>query len=120
MSKSIQVTVTTFPHTTRKSRFHQSSPTRRYPGRIKYQQIKYRINTTNESVDTEDNKHRGVRACVRAAEKKALPKKFMRSDKSSQMRVFYVGLIVEGVNEDITPGQELEKEIRQQRREGER
>lgn len=49
---------------------------------------------------------------VRAAEKKALPKKFMRSDKSSQMRVFYVGLIVEGVNEDITPGQELEEEIR--------
>lgn len=38
----------------------------------------------------------------------------MRSDKSSQMRVFYVGLIVEGVNEDITPGQELEEEIRQQ------
>lgn len=37
----------------------------------------------------------------------------MRSDKSSQMRVFYVGLIVEGVNEDITPGQELEEEIRQ-------
>lgn len=30
------------------------------------------------------------------------------------MRVFYVGLIVEGVNEDITPGQELEEEIRQQ------
>lgn len=55
-----------------------------------------------------------MRTCVRAAEKKALPKKFMRSDKSSQMRVFYVGLIVEGVNEDITPGQELEEEIRQQ------
>lgn len=105
MSKSIQVTVTTYLHTTRKSRFHQSSPTRRYPGRIKYQQIKYRINTTNEPVDTEDNKHSGLRA----AEKKALPKKFMRSDKSSQMRVFYVGLIVEGVNEDITPGQELEE-----------
>lgn len=44
----------------------------------------------------------------------------MRSDKSSQMRVFYVGLIVEGVNEDITPGQELEEEIRQQGREGEK
>lgn len=57
--------------------------------------------------------------CVRAAEKKALPKKFMRSDKSSQMRVFYVRLIVEGVNEDITPGQELEEEIRQRGEEGE-
>lgn len=42
----------------------------------------------------------------------------MRSDKRSQMRVFYVGLIVEGVNEDITPGQELEEEIRQQGGEG--
>lgn len=50
---------------------------------------------------------------MRAARKKALPKKFMRSDKSSQMRGFYVGLIVEGVNEDITPGRELEEEIGQ-------
>lgn len=36
------------------------------------------------------------------------------------MRVFYVRLIVEGVNEDISPGQELEEEIRQQGREGEK
>lgn len=53
-------------------------------------------------------------ACVRAAEKKARPKKFMPSDKSWQMRGFYVGLIVESVNEDITPGRELEGEIRLQ------